>query len=63
MRETRFFRAAALAALVIATAPPPANAVDKCKVRVDGKTGVLRVDATGVSGPLTWGGESGQATS
>jgi hypothetical protein len=32
-----------------------AVAIDKCKVKVDKKTGIIRVDALGVNGPLFWG--------
>jgi len=51
--------AAALAAALAAAAP--AGAVEKCKVVADKKTGVLRVDATGIGGPLLWGGASDEA--
>jgi hypothetical protein len=40
----------------------PARAIDKCKVKVDKKTGVIYVDAAGVGGPLTWGEEAGSET-
>jgi hypothetical protein len=36
----------------------PAHAINKCKVKVD-KTGVITVDASGVSGTLLWGSEAG----
>ncbi len=36
----------------------PAHAIDKCKVQVSKKTGVLLVFATGVSGTLLWGDAS-----
>lgn len=53
-------RAAALAVAVGLAAP--VGAVDKCKVVADKKTGVIRVDATGVAGPLAWGGAAGEET-
>ena len=37
----------------------PAHAIDKCKVKTDKKTGVLRVDASGVTGTLVWGETEG----
>ena len=39
-----------------------ARALEKCKVRVDKKTGVIRVDASSVSGALQWGDAAGQET-
>jgi hypothetical protein len=36
-----------------------ANAVDKCKVKIDNKTGVVRVDAQHITGPVTWGSALG----
>jgi hypothetical protein len=36
-----------------------AHAIDRCKVKVDKRTGVILVDATGVGGPLLWGDASG----
>jgi len=36
-----------------------AHAVDKCRVSVDKRTGVLSVSATGVSGTLLWGATMG----
>jgi|SRR5512139_1764750 hypothetical protein len=45
--------AALAAALVLAT---HAGAVDKCKAAADKRSGVIHVDATGVGGPLAWGG-------
>jgi hypothetical protein len=56
-----FVFACAAAALVLVTADS-SHAITKCKVKVDKKTGLIRVDATGVSGPLQWGGKSGGAT-
>jgi hypothetical protein len=49
-----------LVALVIAA--PPANAIDKCKAKVDKRTGVISVDALGVGGPLLWGATQGNET-
>ena len=52
-------RISALSAAALALAlgaAPPAGAVGKCKAVADKKTGVLRVDAAGVGGPLLWGG-------
>lgn len=48
------------AAILCATS---AQAMDKCKVKVDKKTGVLLVSATGVSGTLLWGSTDGEAKS
>ena len=49
----------ALAALVVLLGVSSASAIDKCKVKVDKKTGVINVDASGIGGPLTWGSTSG----
>lgn len=38
----------------------PAEAIDKCKVKIDNKSGVVLVSATGVQGPLKWGNEADQ---
>ncbi len=38
------------------------HAINKCKVKVDNKTGVLLVSASGVGGVLKWGGALGQET-
>jgi len=51
-----------LAAGVLLLSASHASAIDKCKVKVDKKTGVINVDATEVGGPLTWGPASGQET-
>lgn len=48
-----------LAATAAIAVTAPAHAIDKCKVKVDGKTGVIGVSATGVSGPLQWGSTAG----
>ncbi len=40
----------------------PAHAIDKCKVQVSRKTGVLVVTATGVSGTPLWGDAAGAET-
>lgn len=39
-----------------------AHAIDKCKVKVDKKSGVLLVSASGVSGTLLWGSTDGATT-
>lgn len=52
----------ALAALVVLFGVSSASAIDKCKVKVDKKTGVINVDASGIGGPLTWGPTSGSET-
>lgn len=59
----RFIKCAALAVAgtIVLLDVAPTLAVDTCRVRVDNKTGVIRVNATGVAGPLTWGVKSGQA--
>jgi hypothetical protein len=41
------------------TAVSPAEAVEKCTVKVVNRTGLIHVNATGVSGELLWGSESG----
>ena len=50
------------AATLLVAAASPAFAIDKCKVKVDKKTGVVLVDAAGVGGPLTWGEAVGSET-
>ncbi len=52
---------ATVAGLVLVT-PDTGEAMTKCRVKVDKKTGLIQVDATGVLGPLQWGGESVGAT-
>lgn len=52
----------ATAVAVLLVAAGPGHAIDKCKVKVDKKTGVIQVDASGVGGPLTWGSQSGSET-
>lgn len=39
-----------------------ASAVEKCRVKVDKKTGVLAVSASGVAGTIHWGETAGTAT-
>ena len=34
---------------------------EKCKAVADKRSGVIHVDATGVGGPLAWGGASDEA--
>jgi hypothetical protein len=55
----RLGRLAAAAMLLVATS---AHAIDSCKVRVDRKTGVITVSASGVSGSLAWGNTAGSVT-
>jgi hypothetical protein len=60
-------RSAHIAAIVLTTCTLllttlDASAIEKCKVKVDKRTGVINVDATDVGGPLTWGAASGQET-
>lgn len=59
-------RPARITSLVLAFAllftASSASAIDKCKVKVDKKTGVILVDAGDVGGPLTWGPASGSET-
>jgi hypothetical protein len=50
---------APLAALLLASS---AGAVEKCKAVADKKTGVIKVDASGLTGPVAWGGDPGDAT-
>ncbi|HXC51502.1 MAG TPA: hypothetical protein VN634_11495 [Candidatus Limnocylindrales bacterium] len=53
----------AFAALTILCATATtAQAIDHCKVKVDKKTGVILVDASGVTPPLLWGSAAGQET-
>jgi hypothetical protein len=40
-------------ALVLVTADS-SHAISKCKVKVDKKTGLIQVDATGLAGPSDW---------
>ncbi len=56
----RFVFLPLIAALLVVGLAAPAGAIDKCKVKVDKKTGLIRVDATGVTAPITWGSEAGQ---
>jgi len=51
---------AAMAAMLFCATS--AHAIDKCKVKVDKKSGVLLVSAGGVSGTLLWGSTDGAAT-
>jgi hypothetical protein len=50
----RMARLALFAAFVAAFAPSPAAAIDSCKVRIDKKTGVVSMSATGLSGLIAW---------
>ena len=43
------------AMILTALTTQPASAIDKCRVKVDGKTGVINVSAVGASGPILWG--------
>jgi hypothetical protein len=52
----------ALAVCAVLLAASHAAAIEKCKVKVDKRTGVINVDATEVGGPLTWGPASGSET-
>jgi hypothetical protein len=49
-----------LCAVAVLMTASSAHAIDKCKVKVDKRTGVILVAATGVAGPLAWGEASGQ---
>ena len=51
-----------IVALIIAI-PASSQAVTKCKVKVDRKTGVIKVDARDVVGSMLWGGAAGEETS
>ena len=51
-----------VAALIVAI-PASSQAVTKCKVKVDRKTGVIKVDAREVVGSMLWGGAAGEETS
>ena len=59
MSYTRISIAIALA--VTWLAGEPASAVDGCKVKLNRSNGLIEVAAQNVSGPLSWGGEAGQA--
>jgi len=59
MNIQRTVFAAAMTALLLAA---PAYAIDKCKVKVSKKTGVIEVTAVGVGGALLWGTELGSET-
>ncbi len=59
MSTDRLFVVSALACFALLAASTPARAIDKCKVKVDSKTGVLTVSATGVVGTLQWGSAAG----
>lgn len=50
-----------VAALIIAI-PAASQAVTKCKVKVDRKTGALNTDARDVTGSLRWGGTANDVT-
>jgi hypothetical protein len=41
---------------------PVVHAVETCKVKLDARTGVINVSATGLSGTLLWGDRPGSAT-
>jgi hypothetical protein len=59
MKHVKVVRSLAAGVAVLAlTVAVPARAIEKCKVKV-GKTGVIEVGASGVSGTLQWGAESG----
>lgn len=53
---------AILAVAAFCATASSAHAIDKCKVKVDKRTGVIQVDATGVGGTLLWGAQSGSET-
>lgn len=48
----------ALLTLALFALPAPASAIEKCKVRIDKKTGEILVSAANVTGVPLWGGES-----
>lgn len=62
MSPSRSLVVTTLTAVVVLLTVSTASAIDKCKVKVDKKTGVIMVDAAGVGGPLLWGSASGQET-
>ncbi len=53
--QAKHLIAALTAVAVFSTSLSTAHAIDRCKVKVDKRTGVILVDAGGVGGPLTWG--------
>jgi hypothetical protein len=59
-RPSRTSFKAVLCAVAVLVTASSAHAIDKCKVKVDKRTGVILASATGVGGPLTWGEASGQ---
>ncbi|HEY2775898.1 MAG TPA: hypothetical protein VGK20_17785 [Candidatus Binatia bacterium] len=50
---------AGISAAVVIAASPSAHALEKCKAKIDKKTGIIYVDAGGIAGPLLWGAYSG----
>jgi hypothetical protein len=63
MQDRKHFPvAAALLCIATVLAAPPAQALDKCKVKIDKKTGTLLVSARNVTGTVLWGAESGSET-
>jgi hypothetical protein len=49
-------------ALIAVLASAPARALEKCKVKVDAKTGTLQVSASAVTGGLRFGATAGAIT-
>ena len=49
-----------LSLALVASLAVPAAAVDKCKAKVNKKTGIIEVDVKGVGGALLWGGVRGR---
>lgn len=45
-----------------AVTPSVISAVEKCKIKVDGKNGTILVGASGIVGGLRWGSQAGQET-
>lgn len=57
------FRVAVTAAIAVLLCSSSAQAITKCSVKVDKKTGVLNVKAAGVGGPLLWGNTAASVVS
>jgi hypothetical protein len=58
----RLFATSALAAAACCALATPASAIEKCRVKIDKKTGVIRVDASGVVEQIRWGESEGDET-
>jgi len=57
------FQVAVTAAMAVLLCSSTAQAITKCSVKVDKKTGVIGVKAAGVGGPLLWGNTAASVAS